>query len=718
MTVFQWHRDDAGIVTLTMDAPGQSANTMNGAFRADLGAAVERLRGEREAVRGVIVTSAKDSFLAGGDLDELLTFGPEQADAFFASLEQMKGWLRELETFGFPVVAALNGTALGGGWEIALACHHRIAIDSPRSRFGLPEVTLGLMPGAGGVTRMVRLLGLQEAMPYLMEGKQVKPADALKAGLVQDLAVDAADMMAKARAWIAANPAPRQPWDRDDYRMPGGLPSSPKVAGLLTVAPAMLRDKTKGCYPAPEAILASAVEGARVAFDTACRIESRYMTSLTVGPVAKNMITAFWQQMRALKSGVSRPAGVPSWRAAQVGVLGAGMMGSGIAYAAASKGLPVVLKDVSLEAAEKGKGYSRALLEKSVERGRLTTEAMDKTLGLIRPTVDAADLAGCDLIIEAVFESVELKARVTAEAEALLGPNAIMASNTSTLPISKLADASKRPANFIGLHFFSPVDKMQLVEIVVGRQTSPETLARAFDFVLQIGKLPIVVNDSRGFFTSRVFTAFVMEGIAMLGEGRPPAAIENAALMAGMPVGPLAISDEISLSLYAAIAAQNKAGVEAEGGVYVRHPGEDVVERMVGEFRRPGKAAGAGFYEYPKDGRKHLWPGLAQHYPVAAEESPFDDLRDRILYIQAIEAVRCYEEGVLRSVGDANLGSIFGIGFPGWTGGVLQFINHVGPAAFVARARQLAERYGRRFEPPQRLIEMAETGARFTNEAA
>lgn len=394
------------------------------------------------------------------------------------------------------------------------------------------------------------------------------------------------------------------------------------------------------------------------------------------------------------------------------------MMGSGIAYAAASKGLPVVLKDVSLEAAEKGKGYSRALLEKSVERGRLTTEAMNKTLNLIRPTVDAADLAGCDLIIEAVFESVELKARVTAEAEALLGPDAIMASNTSTLPISKLADASKRPANFIGLHFFSPVDKMQLVEIVVGRQTSPETLARAFDFVLQIGKLPIVVNDSRGFFTSRVFTAFVMEGIVMLGEGRPPAAIENAALMAGMPVGPLAISDEISLSLYAAIAAQNKAGVEAEGGVYVRHPGEDVVERMVGEFKRPGKAAGAGFYEYPKDGRKHLWPGLAQHYPVAAEEAPFDDLRDRILYIQAIEAVRCYEEGVLRSVGDANLGSIFGIGFPGWTGGVLQFINHVGPAAFVARARQLAERYGIRFESPQRLIEMAETGARFTNEAA
>lgn len=696
-----WNQDADGIVTLTIDMAGP-VNTMNAAFQQLLAEAVARLEAERDQIKGVIVASAKDTFFAGGDLKELIAIPADGAEQCFQMVGAIKSVLRRLEKLGRPVVAALNGSALGGGLELALACHHRISLDLPRIQFGFPEVTLGLLPGAGGVIRTVRLLGLQEAMPYLVEGKRMAPAEAKDKGFVHALAKDRDEMLAQARAWIAANPDAKQPWDSDGYKLPGGAPNTPKIMPLQQVAPAMLREKTRGNYPAPEAILCAMVEGAQVDFDNAMTIEGRYFTQLATGQVAKNMIGTFFFQMQEVGAGKSRPKDVPKWKASKVGILGAGMMGAGIAWANASKGVPCVLKDVGIEQAEKGKSYSAQLLEKRVKQGRMTADKAQTTLALIQPTADAADLAGCDLVIEAVFENRELKAKVTREAEAQLAANGIFASNTSTLPITGLAQAAADPQRFIGLHFFSPVDKMQLVEIIRGAKTSDETLARAYDYVQQIGKIPIVVNDSRGFFTSRVFGTFVNEGIAMLGEGLEPALIENAALAAGMPVGPLAVQDEVSLTLVQHINRQARADM---GDKYVAHPAEAVVARMVEEFKRCGKAAGAGFYDYPKDGgRKSLWPQLREIFVRRHVTLPFEDVRDRMLYIQSIETIRCLEEKVLESTRDANIGSIFGIGFPGWTGGAVQFVNHVGVQAFTRRARELQSRYGERFAPPPLLL--------------
>ncbi|MEW9897724.1 3-hydroxyacyl-CoA dehydrogenase NAD-binding domain-containing protein [Chitinivorax sp. PXF-14] len=706
--------DQDRIVTLTMDLPGQSANTMNATYREAMGVTIDRLEQEKEQIAGVILTSGKSTFFAGGDLNELIQATPEHADAFFQMVEGLKQQLRRLEKLGKPVVAAINGAALGGGLEIALACHRRIAIDSPKIQLGLPEVTLGLLPGGGGVARLVRMLGLQAAFPYLMEGKRLRPKQALDAGIVDELAADRDELLAKARAWVLANPAARQPWDADGYKLPGGTPSSPKVAQMLAIAPAMLTAKTHGCYPAPEAIMAAAVEGAQVDFDTASRIESRYFVKLATGQVSKNMIGTFWFQLNEIKAGGSRPQGVQPWKASKVAVLGAGMMGAGIAYACASRNVPVVLKDVAIEAAEKGKSYTRKLLDKKVSRGQLSQDKANETLSLIQPTTDAADFAGCDLVIEAVFENRELKAKVTQEAEKYLAPNAVVASNTSTLPITGLARASATSEHFIGLHFFSPVDKMELVEIIKGEKTSPETLARAFDFVLQIGKTPIVVNDSRGFFTSRVFGTFVNEGMAMLGEGLPASAIEMAALKAGMPVGPLAITDEVSLSLVDHIASQARADFEAEGKPYPGHPAEAVAETMLKQQKRAGKAAGAGFYDYPADGgKKHLWAGLNELFGTRAGAVDLQEMVDRILFIQAIETIRCFEEGVLETVRDANIGSIFGIGFAPWTGGAIQYVNQYGLAAFVQRADALAAKHGARFAPPALLRDKAAKGEIF-----
>ncbi len=702
------------VLTLTMDLPGQSANTMNAAYREAMNATLDRLEADKEQIAGVILTSGKSTFFAGGDLNELIQATPEHADAFFQMVEGLKRQLRRLETLGKPVVAAINGAALGGGLEIALACHRRIVIDSPKIQLGLPEVTLGLLPGGGGVTRLVRMLGLQAAFPYLMEGKRLRPKQALDAGIVDELAADKDELLAKARAWVLANPAARQPWDADGYKLPGGTPASPKVAQMLAIAPAMLKAKTHGCYPAPEAIMAAAVEGAQVDFDTASRIESRYFVKLATSQVSKNMISTFWFQLNEIKAGGSRPQGVQPWKASKVAVLGAGMMGAGIAYACASRNVPVVLKDVAIEAAEKGKAYTRKLLDKKVSRGQLSQDKANETLSLIQPTTDAADFAGCDLVIEAVFENRELKAKVTQEAEKYLVPNAVVASNTSTLPITGLARASATPENFIGLHFFSPVDKMELVEIIKGEKTSPETLARAFDFVLQIGKTPIVVNDSRGFFTSRVFGTFVNEGMAMLGEGLPATAIEMAALKAGMPVGPLAITDEVSLSLVDHIASQARADFETEGKPYPGHPAEAVVETMLKQQKRAGKAAGAGFYDYPTDGgKKHLWAGLNELFGTRAGAVDLQEMVDRILFIQAIETIRCFEEGVLETVRDANIGSISGIGFAPWTGGAIQYVNQYGLAAFVQRAEALAAKHGARFAPPALLRDKAAKGEIF-----
>ena len=706
MTSIRYEKTSDHIVHLVMDRQDGSTNIMDAAFQQDFHAVIDRLEAEKESLAGVLLRSAKKTFFAGGDLKALIQVGAEQGDMLFRSVEAMKADMRRLETLGVPVVAAINGTALGGGWELCLMCHHRIALADDSIRLGLPEVTLGLLPGAGGIVRTVRLLGLEAAFPLLMEGKQLRPAAAHQRGLIHALVETDDQLPGEAEAWIRQHAKSVQPWDEKGYRIPGGTPSTPKMAQKLAIAPAMLKEKTKGCYPAPEAILSAAVEGAQVDFDTATRIESRWFTRMVTGQVSKNMIGTFWFQLNAIKAGGSRPdiAGTESVK--KVGILGAGMMGAGIAWACASRGIDVVLKDVSFEQAEKGKAYSTQLLDKRLKRKQATETDKVSMLDRIQTTTSAEDLADCDLVIEAVFEDRALKASVTREAEAALSASTVFASNTSTLPISGLAEASVRPANFIGLHFFSPVDKMPLVEIIRGQQTSDETLAKAFDFVLQINKTPIVVNDSRGFFTSRVFGTFTNEGIAMLAEGVAPAAIENGALLAGMPVGPLAICDEVSLTLMGRIRHQAIKDLKAEGKTYRDHPADAAVDRMLG-LGRTGRAAGMGFYEYPDKGQKFLWPGLAEHFTPVAEVLPLQEIKDRLLFIQALETVRCLEEGVLTSIRDANIGSIFGIGFAAWTGGALQFINQYGIRDFVARSQALAEQFGERFTPPALLLEQA-----------
>ncbi|WP_104495192.1 3-hydroxyacyl-CoA dehydrogenase NAD-binding domain-containing protein [Acinetobacter indicus] len=707
MSAIQFEKNADNIVILTLDSPNQSANTMNADFRAALAETVEKLKAD-EQIAGIIFCSAKKTFFAGGDLDELIQAQPEQASDFFQMVEGMKAQLRYIETRGIPVVAALNGTALGGGWELALGCHHRIALNDPKTRFGLPEVTLGLLPGGGGIVRMVRLLGLQTAFPFLIEGKQFGVEKALSLGLIHDTADSADEMLQKAIDWIQTHTKSQQPFDVKGYKIPGGDPKHPAVAQMLAIAPAILRDKTKGCYPAPEAIMSAAVEGAQVDVDTALTIESRYFTYLATGQVSKNMIGTFWHGLNAIKSGASRPQNIPQWQAKKVGILGAGMMGAGIAYAAAIKGIAVILKDVAIENAEKGKAYSQKLLDKKVAQGRMTAEKRDQILARITPTASTADLAGCDLIIEAVFENQQLKAQVTQEAEGYLTADGVMASNTSTLPISGLAQASKDQSRFIGLHFFSPVDKMQLVEIIKGQNTNRETVAKAYDFVQQIGKTPIVVNDSRGFFTSRVFGTFVQEGLLMLAEGIHPAKIEMAALKAGMPVGPLAIQDEVSLTLSEHVAAETRKALQAEGKERPRSGADEVIETMIHQFNRKGKAAGAGFYDYPEGGKKSLWEGLS--YWKKEQTVDEQELIDRFLFVQSLDTLRCLEEGVLESVVDGNVGSIFGIGFAPWTGGALQFLNQYGLKDALNRAQALEQRYGERFAPPQLLKDKVAQG--------
>lgn len=696
----RYEKGDDGVVTLILDAPGAPVNTMTREWQEAFTAAVTRLEKEKDGIAGVILASAKKTFFAGAELKDVLKYGPGDGPKVFEWIQAAKAQFRKLERLGKPVVAAIEGAALGGGWELALAAHCRICLNDERIELGLPEATLGLLPGAGGVTKTVRLLGLQAALPMLMEGKTMRPAEAAKLGFLQGLAANREDLSRMAREWIAKSPAPKQPWDEENHRIPGGTPASPAIAQMLTIAPAMLIEKTRGLYPAPEAIMAAAVEGASVDFDTALRIESRYLARLAVGPVARNMITLFFNRT-AIRSGASRPKDVPKWKAQKVGILGAGMMGGGIAWANALRGVPCVLKDTSLELAQKGKSYSEKLAAK---RGRPQVPA------LITPTASAADLKGCDLIIEAVFEKRDVKAQATQEAEPMLAPGGIFASNTSTLPITSLAQASAKPENFVGLHFFSPVDRMQLVEIIKGKQTSAETLARAYDYVLQIGKIPIVVNDARGFYTSRTFGTFVAEGCAMLTEGIPAAVIENAGRLAGMPVGPLAVIDETSMSLSVAVMEQAKADLEAEGKKYTPQPGQEVIQRMVKEFKRPGRAGGGGFYEYPKEGKKYLWPELAKIFGRKNARWDFDELKERILYRQAIETARCLEEGVLEHVHDGNIGSVFGIGFPAWAGGALQYVNHVGTKKFVQRADQLAKKVGPRFAPPRLLRDLAAKG--------
>lgn len=710
---FSAQRDDDGIVMVTIDQSDRKMNVIGDGFTDAFAAMTDSFIND-ESAKGLILTSAKDSFVVGADIDQLSRI--ETAEQAFDLVEDLKGSLRKLETSGKPVVAAMTGTALGGGLELALACHYRIAIDSSKTKLGLPEVKLGLLPGGGGTQRLPRLVGIQKALELMTQGIELRPKAALDIGLIDATASDNDDMLAQAKAWIEANPKAQQPWDKKGFKIPGGNSMHPKVVQVFSIAPAMANQKSHGNYPAITHIMSCVFEGCIVDIDTGLELESRFFAACVLSPESRNMIGTLWTQLNNIKKGQSRPDGFEHYKTKKVGILGAGMMGAGIAYVSAKAGLDVVLLDTELAGAEKGKGYSTNLLDKAITRKRSTEDKKQALLARIHPTVSYDDLTDCDLIIEAVFENREIKAKCTQQSEAVIPESAVYASNTSTLPITGLAEASKRPQQFIGLHFFSPVDKMPLVEIIVGEKTDDETLAKAFDYVLQIGKTPIVVNDSRGFYTSRVFGTYVSEGVAMLGEGVHPRSIEVAGMKTGMPMPPLALQDEVSLSLALHVIEQQQKDMEAEGKTMVMPPSYNILSAFVKEHDREGKKNGKGFYEYPEKGDKHLWSELVNLYPTAADQPSQKDLVDRLMFIQANESAKCFEENVVRSVADTNIGSIFGWGFAPHQGGTLQFINSMGVEQFVARSRELAKQYGERFEPANILVEMASSGEVFSDD--
>jgi 3-hydroxyacyl-CoA dehydrogenase/enoyl-CoA hydratase/3-hydroxybutyryl-CoA epimerase len=729
-STIRWDKDTDGVVILTLDDPNASANTMNEAYQESIRATVDRLYAERDEITGVIITSAKKTFFAGANLNDLKRVTKDDAPRMAAFVRDAKAVLRRLETLGKPVVAAVNGTALGGGLEITLACHHRIVVDDPKIKLGFPEVKLGLLPGAGGVTRSVRMFGIAAALvPLLLQGKEYRPAEALQFGLVDEVVPNSDDLIPAAKKWIEANPEAVQPWDVKGYKIPGGTPSTPSFAANLPAFPANLRKQIKGAnFPAPHHILAAAVEGTQVDFDNASEIEGRYFVDLVTGQVAKNMIQAFFFDLQVATGKRGRADDLESSKPAKLVVLGAGMMGAAIAYVAAKSGVEVVLKDVSQEAADGGKGYSEKLVAKAVERGRSSRQDGDALLARITATTDPAAADGAELVIEAAFEDPSVKREAMAEIEPHLAPDALLGSNTSTLPITGLAENVSRPADFIGLHFFSPVDKMPLLEIIRGERTSDETLHRALDVAKLLKKTPIVVNDSRGFFTSRVIGTFINEGIGMLAEGIPAATIEQASSQAGYPAPVLQLSDEVSMKLMQKIRNAAQAAAESESNDWIGHRAETVIDAMVDQLGRPGRHDGAGFYEYEDGKRTGLWKGLREHWPTVADPSEIvlRDLEERLMFIESIESVKCLDQGVIESVADANIGSIFGIGFPAWSGGVLQYINGYrggsdhperrGPAGFVQRARELAARYGERFTPPASLVAIAERGETYSDE--
>ncbi len=710
---FSAQRDDEGVVTVTIDQSKRKMNVIGDGFTEAFATIVDSFIND-DAATGLILTSAKDTFVVGADIDQLNQI--ETAEQAFTLTEELKGSLRTLETSGKPVVAAMTGTALGGGLELALACHYRIAIDTPKTKLGLPEVKLGLLPGGGGTQRLPRLVGIQVALELMTQGKELRPAAAKDIGLIDAIATDRADMLKQAKNWIQNNPSAQQPWDEKGFKIPGGDSKHPSVVPIFSIAPAMANQKSHGNYPAITHIMSCVFEGCLVDIDTGLEIESRYFAACVLSTESKNMINTLWTQLNSIKKGQSRPQGFEQTQTKKVGILGAGMMGAGIAYVTAKAGIDVVLLDTEIANAEKGKAYSANILDKAISRQRATEEKKQALLKRITPTVSYDDLAGCDLIIEAVFENREIKAKCTQQCEAVISNTAIYASNTSTLPITGLAKASTRPNQFIGLHFFSPVDKMPLVEIIVGAPTDDETLAKAFDYVVQIGKTPIVVNDSHGFYTSRVFGTYVSEGIAMLGEGVHPRSIEVAGLKTGMPMPPLALQDEVSLSLALHVSEQQQVDMAAEGKSVAVRPSYEILKTLVSEHGREGKKNGKGFYDYPEDGDKHLWPELINLYPPKSEQPSQQDLVDRLMFIQANESAKCYEENVVRSVADTNIGSIFGWGFAPQHGGTLQFINAMGVSAFVERSRELAAKYGERFEPAQILLDMAAKGEAFSDD--
>jgi 3-hydroxyacyl-CoA dehydrogenase/enoyl-CoA hydratase/3-hydroxybutyryl-CoA epimerase len=722
MNYFAVDVDASGVALVTWDMPGRSMNVIDLAVLGEIEEIVARIKTD-DAVRAAIITSGKKSFCAGADLLWLKSLAAKFAAAGRSSLDQQalrahmdeasrfSRVFRALETCGKPVVAAITGTALGGGLELCLACHRRIVADDPSAKLGQPEAKVGLLPGAGGTQRLPRLCGAEAALDLMLSGRHIDPATALKLGVVHEIA-SRETLLARARAWLADAPKPVQPWDEKGFRIPGGAPYSPQ--GLMTwpAANALYRKNTYDNYDAQRAILKCVYEGLQVkSFEAALRIEARYFTKLLMGPQAANMIRSLFISMQDLGKGARRPADIPERRVRTLGILGAGFMGAGIAHVAAASGIGVLLLDRDLATAQKGKSQVDKVLERDLSKGRGSEAERQAVLSRITPVADISALSGADLVIEAVFENRELKSALLPKAESAMGKGALLASNTSTLPITGLAESLKSPQSFLGIHFFSPVQRMQLVEIIRGRQTSQEAIAKAFDFTRQIKKTPILVNDSRGFFTSRVVMTHKKEGIHMLEEGVPPAMVENAGKAAGMPVGPLALADEVALDLSWKILQATKADL---GDSYRAGPIDRVMEEMVVKRGRYGRKNGKGFYDYPQGGRKRLWPGLAEILPPKSPSAfSFDELKERILLIQALETARCVEEQVLSDMREADVGAILGFGFAPFTGGPLSYIDTMGSTAFVDKCRTYAAKHGERYEPPALLLDMARKGETF-----
>jgi len=705
--MIDYKTDAEGIATLAWNVADRPMNVLNAASIQAFDGAVRRAI-EDPAVRGVIVTSSRPEFVAGGDLDLIRRI--RTAEESIAASGPFSRTLRHLETSGKPFVAAINGTALGGGFEICLACHRRLVADDTKIQLGLPEVTLGLLPAAGGTQRLPRMIGIKAALPFLLEGRKADPAAALKAGMVDEV-VPASELLARAKAWLLADGAAAvtKPWDVKGFKLPGGVPQSPGPTQLFFGMAGGLLGKTQGLYPAPEAILACVYDGCQVDIDTGLRIEQRQFARLATSAATKNMIRTLFYDMGDANRLAGRPKDVPLREFRKVAVLGAGMMGAGLAHVCAMAGLDVVLLDVSIEASERGKGYGRQILDAQVTKGRMAAEKRDAILARVQPTTDYGALADCDLVIEAVFEDRSVKADVTRKAEAAMAPGALFATNTSTLPISGLAEVSVRPESFVGLHFFSPVEKMPLLEVIRGRRTSEAAIAHALDFARRIRKTPIVVNDCPSFYANRAFAMYPYEAMTMLAEGVNPALIENAGRMAGMPMPPLALIDEVSAELL--YKAMKQARLD-QGEAYRQQPQDEVLATMVEALGRLGRKVGQGFYEHPVDGKKRLWPRLAEHFPLAAEQPSVDEVCRRLMYSQSLEAARCVAEGIV-APRDADVGSLLGWGFPAVLGGVLGQIDTVGPAAFVEACDALARRHGERFEVPAALRERAARGDRY-----
>ncbi|GGH52979.1 3-hydroxyacyl-CoA dehydrogenase [Frigidibacter albus] len=722
MTDFTYSLGDDGVAIITWDVTGKSMNVMSLAGFAELDGHIDTALAD-SAVKGVVITSAKKDFAGGMDLNVIARMredaGAEPAKGLFDGVMMMHGVLRKIERAGMdpktlkggkPIAAALPGTALGIGLELPLACHRIFAADNPKAKIGLPEIMIGIFPGAGGTTRVSRKLGAMAAAPFLLEGKLSDPKSAKNAGLIDEV-VPAEDLLTRAREWVlsAKDADIVKPWDAKGYKMPGGAPYHP--AGFMTFvgASAMVNGKTQGVFPAAKALLAAVYEGALVPFDTALKIEARWFTNVMLNPSSTAMIRSLFINKEALEKGANRP-GVPDQTVKKLGVLGAGMMGAGIAYVAANAGIEVVLIDAAQDAADRGKAHAEGILAKGMKRGKVSADKMAEVLGRITATTDYAALDGADLIVEAVFEDPKVKAGVTAQAEAVIPATAVFATNTSTLPISDLAKASARPANFIGIHFFSPVDKMMLVEIIRGKETGDVAVAKALDFVRQIRKTPIVVNDARFFYANRCIIPYINEGIRMVAEGVAPALVENAARLVGMPLGPLQLVDETSIDLGVKIAKATRA---AMGDAYPDGAVDEVLFALADQGRL-GRKSNAGFYAYDdKGGRLGLWSGLAEAYPVSDTQPELTEVQHRLLFAQVLEAVRALEDGVLTDIREGDVGAILGWGFAPWSGGPFSWLDILGAERAVEICDRLTATYGARFTTPALLREMASKGETF-----